>query len=99
MIGFAPEPIKDTVVGLPIPLCATDKAAPLAPTLVGVNVTLTVQLWFGDSVAAQVVVRAKCTESVPVTVIAFAGPFVNTRVSVPGLLTVMVCAVLVELMS
>lgn len=44
MMGLAPEPTKDTVVGLPIPLCATDKAAPLLPMLVGVNVTLTVQL-------------------------------------------------------
>lgn len=43
-------------------------------------------------------VLENCVASVPVKLMAFDGPFVNSRVSVPGLLMVMVCAALVELM-
>jgi hypothetical protein len=90
-----PVPVSDTVVGLPTALCAIDTLALFAPMLAGVNVRLTVQLPLGATDAPQVVVRANCDASAPVTVIAAAPPPGNTRSVVPVLLIVTVCDALV----
>jgi hypothetical protein len=58
MIGVVPVPLNATLFGLPAALCAMLTLALLAPVLVGVNVTDTVQFAPTASDAPQVVVRA-----------------------------------------
>src|ERR1700730_1216394 len=53
---FWPVPLRVMVCGLPVALSAMETAAELAPTAMGVKVTLIVQLAAGASVAVQVVV-------------------------------------------
>jgi hypothetical protein len=58
MIGVVPVPLNATLFGLPAALYAMLTLALLAPVLVGVNVTDTVQFAPTASDAPQVVVRA-----------------------------------------
>src|SRR5204863_3127826 len=51
--GAVPVPVRLTVCGLPAALSVTLTAALLAPVVVGVNVTLTVQLPLGATAEAQ----------------------------------------------
>ena len=55
---MVPVPESATVLGLPVASCAIERLAFLAPVLVGVNVTLTVQLDPAASEVLQVVVLA-----------------------------------------
>jgi hypothetical protein len=56
MPGAVPVPLSATLVGLPAPLCVTERLADFVPVLAGVNVTLIVQVALGASAAAQVLV-------------------------------------------
>jgi hypothetical protein len=56
LIPVMPAPLKGTVCGLPGALSATVTEAFAFPTAVGVKVTLTLQLAFGDSEAGQLLV-------------------------------------------
>jgi hypothetical protein len=98
--GVTPVPVSGTFVGLPEALCAIAKVALFAPVVVGVNVTLTVQVALGVSDVPQVVDLAYWLAFVPVKVIAAKPPVEeNTRSSVPVLLTVIVWAPLATLIS
>jgi len=81
--------------GLPAELCAIKRVALFVPSVLGANVTLTVQVAVGASEAEQLFVCPNCVLSVPVKVIAAAKPPVNTRSVVPVLLTVTVFVSLV----
>jgi hypothetical protein len=60
-----PVPVRFTVCGLPLPLSVTVRVAVRTPAIVGVNVTLIVQLAPAASVAAQLLVCAKSLLFVP----------------------------------
>jgi len=60
MPGAVPVPLRATVLGLPVPLCAIERLALLLPVNPGVNVTLIVQVAFGASAALHVLLCANC---------------------------------------
>jgi hypothetical protein len=93
-IGLMPTPLIPTDVMFSAPLYAIDKLAVLAPIVVGVKVTLAVQLAFTARDAPQVVVRENSLALLPVNVIALEPPPVNTSSPDPVLLMVTVCTAL-----
>jgi len=88
------RPLRLTLCGLPVTLSAMDRVALSALPVVGVKVTLIVQLDPGAKVAGrapQVLVSAKSALFVPVNVMP-----VSVSDESPLLVTVIVCGVLVE---
>jgi len=60
MPGAVPVPLRATVLGLPVPLCAIERLADFAPVLAGANVTLIVQVVLGASAALHVLLCRNC---------------------------------------
>jgi hypothetical protein len=91
--GAAPVPDKLAVWGLPDALSLTETAALRAPLVVGLKVTLIVQLRLTPNVdgeSGQLLVCAKSPAFVPVIAIELI-----VKAAVPLLVSVIVCAVLV----
>ncbi len=77
MDAALPTPVRATVAGLPVALCAMDSEADFAPAEVGANVTVTFAL-SPDATVAVAGEAVNCDESAPVTLIP-----VTDRLAVP----------------
>ena len=92
-LGAVPVPLKPTTWGLPLALSVKFSEALRLPVAEGVNVTLTVQVLVGVTVAPEQM-SALLAKS-----LAFVPPIVTgekVRLAVPELVTVTVCGALVD---
>jgi hypothetical protein len=89
-VEAVPVPARPTVWGLPGASSAMLTAALRLPTVVGVNVTLTWQEWFGARVRPQLFFCAKSLASVPVRTM-----FESVNVAAPVFVSVVICGELV----
>jgi hypothetical protein len=91
---LTPVPLTGTICGLPMALSITSIVAVREPVVLGVNVTLMLQLAPPATLFPQLFVCAKSVESAPLTIIPF-----NSSARLPVLVSVITCAALVGCFS